>query len=289
MRMLPGRLMLLAALGSLPAPAEAVNLVPNGNFESYTGCPTSFSQLSVAVPWIAPTAGTSDYLNACAPNVFPSVNVPQNEQGYEPALSGSGYAGIIPRSAAADYREYIEAPLSAPLVANTPYLVRFNVSLADDSNLAIDRLGAYLSVGPVGPVPNYAALPYTPQVESPANTFLTNANGWTLVSSTIVASGGEDHIVIGNFHDDANTATVAGPGQWPGGAYYYVDDVSVEVATPTDQACCLPNGSCAVMLPGECKLAGGAPGGPGSTCTPSPCGPTKLRKSSWGTVKTMYR
>src|SRR5262249_57862200 len=128
--------------------------------------------------------------------------------------------------------EYLEAPLTSPLVAGTPYLVKFYVSLADLSLLAIDRLGAYLSVGPVGPVPNYAALPFTPQIESAANVPLTNASGWTLISGTYVASGGEDHITIGSFHDDASTLTVPGPGTWPGGSYYYIDDVSVEVSLP---------------------------------------------------------
>jgi hypothetical protein len=280
----------LAGAACFAAPsAHAVNLVPNGSFESFVGCPTSFSQIYQAAPWDTPTTGTSDYLNACAPPVFPSVNVPQNEQGYQTALTGVGYAGLIPLSAAADYREYIQAPLVSPLVANTPYLVKFHVSLADSSLLAIDRLGAYLSVGAVGPIPNYAPLPVTPQVESPANAYLTNATGWTLISGVVVASGGEDHIVIGNFHNDATTNSVPGPGQWPGGSYYYVDDVSVEVDLPTVQGCCLPDGTCSLQFPGECTLLGGTPAGPGTSCTPTPCKPTRTRSRSWGQVKQVYR
>lgn len=90
--------------------------------------------------------------------------------------------------------------------------MQFYVSLADESILAIDRLGAYLSVGPVGPVPNDAPLAVTPQVKSPANVYLTNATAWTLVSGVVVASGGEDHVVLGSFRDDASTSTVPGPG-----------------------------------------------------------------------------
>ena len=289
------RLGRIAALGLVcsmlmaPRASHAVNLVPNGSFETYVSCPTSFSQIYQAAPWDTPNTGTSDYLNACAPVVFPSVNVPQNEQGYQAALTGVGYAGIIPLSAAANYREYVQAPLTSPLVASASYLVKFYVSLADSSMLAIDRLGAYLSVGPVGPVPNYAALPVTPQVESPANVYLTNSTGWTLVSGVVVASGGEDHIVIGSFHDDASTSTVPGPGSWPGGAYYYIDDVSVELALPTEQACCLSDNGCSMQFPGECTLLGGTPAGPGSTCTPNPCMPTKTESKTWGAVKTIYR
>ena len=280
----------LACALVLAAPrAFSVNLVPNNSFETYSSCPTGFGQISVAVPWDTPNTGTSDALNGCAPVVFPSVNVPQCEQGYQNARTGVGYAGLIPLSAAPDYREYIQAPLTSPLAPGTPYLVQFYVSLADLSLLAIDRLGAYLSVGPVGPVPNYAALPFTPQVESPANQFLTDATNWKLVSGIVVASGGEDHIVIGNFHDDASTNSAPGPGNWPGGSYYYIDDVSVEVSLPVDQACCLPNHTCATMLPGECTALGGVPGGPGSTCFPNPCSPVGVQRGTWGTVKTLYR
>ena len=292
MRLLSVRIaaLLIACVSSLaPRAAHAVNLVPNPSFESFTSCPTNFGQTALAFPWDAPTTGTSDYMNACAPVVFPSLNVPQNQQGFQPALTGVGYAGLIPFSAAPDYREYVQAPLNSPLGSGLPYLVQFHVSLADSSLYAIDRLGAFLSVGAVGPVPNYAPLALTPQVESPANVPLSNSTGWTLVSGVVVASGGEDHIVIGSFHDDASTTTAAGPGLWPGGSYYYVDDVSVELLQPTLQACCLPDGSCSMQFPGECTLLGGTPAGPGTNCTPSSCSPTRTLSRSWGAVKRIYR
>lgn len=282
-------LALLCALPVCPQAAGAVNLVPNDSFESYTACPTSFGQMFQASPWDAPTTGTSDYLNACHPGSFPSVDVPNNEQGVQAARTGVGYAGIIPFSAAADYREYIEAPLNAPLVASGSYLVKFYVSLADESLLAIDRLGAYLSIGPVGPIGNYAPLAVTPQVESPANVHLTDATNWTLISGVVVAAGGEDHIVIGSFRDDASTSTVAGPGTWPGGSYYYIDDVSVELMAPSEEACCLPDGTCSMQFPGECALLGGSSAGPGTSCAPNPCEPTSTRARTWGAVKTIYR
>ncbi len=282
-------LALICAVVLGPQAAQAVNLVPNDSFESYTACPTGFGQMYQALPWDAPTTGTSDYLNACHPGAFPSVDVPNNQQGVEAALTGVAYAGIIPFSAAADYREYIEAPLNSPLVASASYLVKFYISLADESLLAIDRLGAFLSVGSVGPVGNYAPLAVTPQVESPANVHLTDATNWTLISGVVVAAGGEDHIVIGSFHDDASTSTVPGPGTWPGGSYYYIDDVSVELVQPSEEACCMPDGTCSMLFPGECTLVGGTPAGPGTSCTPDPCQPTKAPLKSWGSLKTIYR
>src|SRR5579859_6963822 len=48
-----------------------MNLVPNGDFESFTLCPTVSSQFNVAAPWFQPTGGTSDYYNSCSgPNSY---------------------------------------------------------------------------------------------------------------------------------------------------------------------------------------------------------------------------
>lgn len=271
------------------SPAGAVNLVLNPSLESYTSCPTAFGQGANAFTWTVPTTGTADYFNACAPPTFLSVNVPYTALGYRPARTGVGMGGLIPYSAAPDYREYLQALLSSPLVAALTYEVKFYVALADTASLAVDRLGAYLSVGPVGPIGSWAPLGFTPQVESPAATYLTDAVNWTLVSGTFVAAGGENHIVIGSFRDDASTLTAPGPDTWPGGAYYFLDDVSVELVQPTDQACCTPDGQCSIQLPAECIALGGTPLGPGTSCTPDPCGPTPARGKSWGSLKTIYR
>lgn len=279
-----------ASLALVPGFAHAVNLVPNPSFESFTSCPTGYGQINVAAPWNTPNTGTSDHLNACAPATFPSVNVPNTEMGFQAAQNGVGFAGLIPYSSAPDYREYIQAPLNSPLVAGTPYTVSFYVSCADIALYTVDRLGAYFSVGAVGPVPNYAALPYTPQVESPVNVQLANSTGWTLITGTFVAAGGEDHIIIGSFHDDATTNTGPGPGTWPGYSYYFVDGVNVEVALPVEQACCMSDGTCSMQFPGECQFLGGSPGGPGTTCVPQdPCGSTGTRKGTWGELKIRYR
>lgn len=279
-------LSLLTAL--TPHPAAAINLVPNASFESFTSCPVSFSNMTDCVAWSAPTTGTSDYYNACTsgPN---TPDVPTNNFGFQNARTGVAHAGFIPYSAAGDYREYVEAQLASPLVANVTYTVTFYVSLADIANRSLDRIGAYLSVGSVGPVGNFAPLPFTPQIESPANVYLNDTVNWMLIGGTYTAAGGEDHIVIGNFHDDATTSFQLGPGNWPGGSYYFVDDVSVEVEAQVDQACCLPNGSCTLITQGECQAAGGTPLGVGTNCDSNPCGATAARPSTWGGMKMLYR
>src|SRR5689334_8972274 len=111
----------LVALTAIPChQARAVNLVPNDSFESFTSCPVGFSNMSDCVSWDAPTTGTSDYYNACTsgPN---TPDVPNNNFGFQNARTGVAYAGFIPYSAAADYREYVETALTSPLIANVTY------------------------------------------------------------------------------------------------------------------------------------------------------------------------
>jgi hypothetical protein len=233
-------------------------------------------------------AAAASPLRAVSSSPFPVPGVPVSPLGYQVPYSGSGHAGFIPPSPAPDYREYLQAPLASPLVAGQPYTVTFHVNLGDTCSDAIDRIGAYFSVGAVGPVPNDAPLPDTPQVESPAFVFLTDTLHWVAITGTFVASGGEDHIVIGNFHDDASTNSVP-TGHVAGRGYYLVDDVSVELALPTEQACCTPDGQCSMQFPGECMLLGGTPLGPGTDCSGGPCGPTPARRRTRGEVKTLCR
>ena len=212
------------------------NLVPNPSFESYTNCPDSAgSELDYAAPWYPPTDGTPDYYNACAPLVS-GFSVPSNWTGFQNAFSGQAYAGgyvYAPGggNATNSYREYLQTPLLAPLVAGQSYTVTFYVSRSDIFAYAIAELGAYFSVGPVT---NYIGggyvLPVTPQVENPSANLLASTNVWMLVQGTFTAAGGEDHLTLGNFRSDANTTAVLGSGPYANEAYYYYDQVSV-VAT----------------------------------------------------------
>ena len=118
------------------------------------------------------------------------------------------------------------------MVAGYLYDVDFYVSLNDGYIQAIEELGAYLSVTPPGPFPNALHLNLVPQVEHNNGT-ITDTTGWKHVYGQFMASGGEQYITIGNFHDDAGT-TITQPGTTGSyGAYYFVDDVSVTLADST--------------------------------------------------------
>ena len=68
-------------------------MLENGDFEMYSTCPFATSQITYAENWFDPTAATSDYFNNC--DTTNTVSVPTNFMGYQPAQSGSAYAGIF--------------------------------------------------------------------------------------------------------------------------------------------------------------------------------------------------
>jgi hypothetical protein len=152
--------------------------------------------------------------------------------GTQAPKTGQAYAQMITYvgASASNFREYIQAPLTTPLVAGTSYQVSFWVSRGDNTQWACADIGAYLSVGPVGPVASFNPLPFTPQIQNTSG-ILTDATNWVQIQGTFVAAGGESHIVIGNFLGaSASTATQV---QTTGhnNAGYYIDDVSVTPLT----------------------------------------------------------
>jgi hypothetical protein len=215
------------------------NLVMNPGFENYISCPTGLSPPFTVASWVLPTDGSADYYNSCATPVS-GVGVPNNTFGSQTPRTGNGYAGFILRNITSNYREYVEVQLSSPLVNGTTYQISFYVSLSDQSRWAIDKFGAYLSTTQVGPITGTAVLSLTPQVANTLSNFITNKTGWTLVSGTYLASGGENYLTIGNFYDDLSTTPVTGLGGFYQGSYYYIDDVSVcaNCITPTCDSCC---------------------------------------------------
>ena len=231
-RMQIRRLVILASLSLLYAGSvSAINLVPNPSFELMTSCPTglSSSQIQGVTLWTAPTMGSPDYFHSCATGAS-GVSTPANDFGSQTPHSGQAYAGFVLRPVN-DYREYLEIPLTAPLAGGVSYDVSFYVSLADASQWAVDKVGAYLSVGSVGPVNNAGVLSVVPQVVNPVGTYITNKSTWTLVTGSYVAVGGETHMIIGNFADNTSTTPLTGLGGFYPGSYYYIDDVSVAMTT----------------------------------------------------------
>jgi gliding motility-associated-like protein len=205
----------------------AQNLVPNPGFERYIDCPNNASMFYLAEGWKAPSAGTTDFFHACAPQG--AVGVPQNGMGYQYARSGNGYAGFYAFQMIVSYREYLQVKLKSPLKASLKYHVEFYVCLSDRIPIKLDNLGAYLSIVP--PSSASAVLLYpspVPQVRNPAGHYLADTLNWMKIEGEFIAKGGEQYLTIGNFDDDEHTHyhnEDTGSDQ----AYYYIDDVSVSM------------------------------------------------------------
>jgi gliding motility-associated-like protein len=210
-----------------------VNLVPNPSFET-VDCQTSLSfpwgcSVTNNPSWLQPTLGSSDSFNGCHTGNFGNFSVPTNFQGSQNARTGNGYAGLITfelsSSVATEYREYIEAQLTSPLIAGTTYLIGFYCSLAEESTLASNRLGMHLSTSPLNDPSSQTAINVTPQLVS--TTIINDTTNWVFVSTSYTAVGGEEYVTIGNFSTDANTLTSPkGSGGYTRAAYY-IEDVIV--------------------------------------------------------------
>jgi gliding motility-associated-like protein len=218
------RLLFIGLLSGKAGSVMAQNLVPNYSFEEVSTCPQSYggAGTTLAAPWVAPTTGTPDIFNSCS--TFGLVDVPDNNFGNQTALTGEGYAGGIMKLPSYEYREYIQAPLLEPLVANEWYAVSFFVS-PGEFGCAVDEIGAFFSVN--APSANsFVALPYTPQIVYTGG-FIDDYENWTLIEGCFQAIGGESYITIGNFNNDANTPL--DPNCQNPVSYYYIEDVTVVV------------------------------------------------------------
>jgi hypothetical protein len=216
---------------------KAQNLVNNSYFEIYDTCPNYPNQISRAVGWINADSRTSpDYYNSC-PNINSAngINVPYTQFGYQlDCCGGQGYVGIYTfnKFFPNDGKEYIQTKLVDTLKSGHKYLASMYVNNVNDYNYALATMGMlFTNIAIQGPsnvgfinIPN-------PQVKN--TTLLNDTINWMLVQDTIIATGGELYLTIGNFSYDSLSDTVRVFNTFNQDyAYYYIDGVSVyDIAT----------------------------------------------------------
>lgn len=212
------------------------NLVPNPSFEVYSSCPDAAAEVYKATPWFDPTNASSDYFNACAPFVS-GYDVPDNTNnaGYEYAKDGNGYMGLATfvgeSQGVVNYREYIEVELTSALKGGYNYCFEAYVSLADSSTYATNSIGVYFS-NDTAHGAQQLPLPYSPQIVE--DSIISTKNGWTKMSGTYTALGGEKYITIGTFYADNNPLFQYQLAQDTGAyatSYYYIDLVSLKLCS----------------------------------------------------------
>jgi gliding motility-associated-like protein len=233
----------------------AQNFIPNGGFEIYTQCPQMRNDGTTCSNWNAPTRGTSDYFNTCAPNGNNGIGVPNNFAGTQLPRTGDAYTGIYASqnfsSPFLEYREYMQVTLDSLLVSGGKYTFTMYISLGDNSNYASNKMGAYISqTRPSSNTDRY--LNVLPQIVS--NTYITDKTNWVKVTGEYIATGGEKYITIGVFEPAVTNTKITVTGgstasAYNGVSYYYIDDVTLtracDVGTNpliTDTAACMKPG-----------------------------------------------
>jgi hypothetical protein len=229
----------LLLLSLCPLTFFAQNLVRNGGFETAETHPitTWLKENPVGTQlvegWKTPTLATPDFYNSDQSTCdgFP-VAV---------ARTGTGRGAIIcgmqnQLPGVRNYKEYLQGELTSPLESGKEYRVSFWVTLDCASPQASTGIGAYLSEERVTQQ-SKERLPYKPQVISYEH--ITYEDGWTLISGTFKAKGGEKYITLGSYSDTA-IIDLASLGTKPMTfiasphigmhVYYYMDDVCVSLA-----------------------------------------------------------
>ncbi|MCB9186978.1 MAG: T9SS type A sorting domain-containing protein [Flavobacteriales bacterium] len=227
------KLLLITLASVLSMHLHAQNLVPNPSFEDYTECPENTGQIINALPWYS-VRSSCDYYHECGSN---GASIPINYGGGGYARTGKAYAGLkvwCVNDISGINREVLGVPLIETLVEGEVYRVEFYLSMSDSMWYASKDVGAYFSVQQPDS-DNDSIESCQPQVRYDGD-FITDREGWTRVSGSFVAAGGERFLSIGNFdkYEDTETLFVPGGGvnPWHSNIYwscseYFIDDVSV--------------------------------------------------------------
>ena len=212
---------------------SAQNLVKNPSFEEFSSCPKALGNFNDDVDyWSIPTSGSTDYFHGCSE----AMGTPKNFNGSQPADFGAGYAGLY-YYAPNDYREYLQAELTTPLVKDKKYRVSFYVSLAERSDFAVKEFGILFSKDKIEiPIKkelskkqlyNETTNKYT-FMEVGYSNFYSDTKDWIQVYTQFTAKGSERFMTLGNFKSNKRTRLFKTKKNAQQGAYYYVDMVVVE-------------------------------------------------------------
>jgi outer membrane protein OmpA-like peptidoglycan-associated protein len=228
------------------------NMVYNPSFEEYSQCPERIDALGIMSgvdAWWQPTKGSSDYFNACGGR---ECLTPRNKMGVQEPHSGVAYCGIY--CSKENYREYLQTELKEPLKPGRRYRVSFWASLADKSPNAVGSLGALLTENRISDTTwnilmhnettdlgngqkQVVATYYKPQVANLSRYVLVYMDQWNEITGEFTAIGGEKYLTIGNFNsfNHSNVVDTRAENSVLSGAYYYIDDVSVQCLDCTEE------------------------------------------------------
>ena len=210
---------------------DSLNLVDNGGFEKLDGKVKRLGYIEEVHGWKSPTAKKADIFTETVSGS--PISVPTNERGFQSALNGQNYAGILWWSYQnKEPRTYLQTKLKQRLKKDQKYCVRYYTTLSDLSKYAADQHGVYLSKMLIKK-DDESNLTYSAQVPILKTKVYDDMFTWQGVCGVYEAKGDEEYLVLGNFAASEKTNTVKT--KRPKGetrvqannAYYFIDDVAV--------------------------------------------------------------
>lgn len=219
----------------------AQNLVPNSSFEDTLSCPLGTNDPQALATWFNPTMATPDYYNSCANN---GAGVPSNDWGYQFAQEGQAYIGLCiygDHPIVSNYREYMEVQLLDSLISGLEYFWCMHVSLLDSTNYASNNIGISLTNNSIINSSSEEMLVTT--ITDNYDHILLDNKGWTQISGSFIANGGEKFLTIGNFYSDENTDFIEVMDSSINGdfSYYFIDNVYLGLQPCVDPDILVPN------------------------------------------------
>jgi PKD repeat protein len=227
--------------------SDAQNLVNNPGFESYSAIPTGAGQYNLATGWDNCSGGGSpDYAHMLGSGL---AALPNNYFATVSPHSGDAIMGFILWHYSGNFREYISTQLSSPLVPGLSYDVSFYITNGifngNYGGFSCDQVSVAFSVSPLFQ-PGSGVINVTPDYTYPG---LLQDSLWHLVSFQFTPSQAFEYITIGSFVDDANTTLNQFGTSGFDAAYYFADDITVELANQVPVASFIAENH---ICPGTC-------------------------------------
>ena len=215
---------------SLGLLTKAQNLVNNGNFESYSNCPSNAGQINYAIGWSSySNFAMPDYYNACSS--FTNIGVPYAAFGFQQdCCGGTGYAGgfMLDKNAQNnDDRDYLITKLNDTLRIGHKYLASLYLNRGQSVDYGISTIGMLFTDTSTHLSGTTTSIISSPQVKN--TNLLSDTLNWILVQDTFIAIKNEIYLTIGNFNSSITSDSVKLTNYWASFpvSYYYIDGVSV--------------------------------------------------------------
>lgn len=240
------------------ANSQIANYINNGGFESCGNC--NENQTFAFPKYWSAIDSTKFFGILCSANNAPFL-VPLSSYTYQWPRHGNNFLITTLFSPTCNNQTCVGYPgtkLKQALQQGNTYCFTMYVNLSNQSTHGIDALGAYFTDNSNDTI-KYCTIPIeylTPQIQNPVGNVIVDTLGWTKVSGNYLANGTEEYLLIGNFKNTANTASVlVNPANLPSSfSAYAMDDVSlIDIDLPANAG---PDQWC---IPGDSVFIGRQP------------------------------